>query len=517
MFNKFLKFKKIIVSFLIVFLLLPFFIRPALAYPGTEGMSYFPEFEEAISAEDMNLQSFVNETLKAVTASLVHNIISGTFFGFLNFGEVKEGVSLFPATSMFLATTLAAPPVSGVKYFANLGKKIGIIKPVYAEEKTDGAFVLFEKIIPIWTAFRNITYLLFVLILIGMGFAIMFRLKISPQAVITIQSALPRIVIGLLLITFSLAIAGLILDVIGFIQRLIVNIFLGDGGIFYKIEGRGIGEFLSAIKGLAGKNFSSSPIALAIGQSIILFTSAFAILIITFMFGPLGILLGLIISILVFIALLRVLWTALKAYAMIVINVIFAPFQILVGILPGSTSFTDWFKNLIANAAVFPVITAMWMVASYLTLQGASALFTGANLAQMITAGATGGLGLIVSLPIAGLINPLNIWNFFVAMLLPIIGVFIMLMTPKASEIIQSFITKKPFEYGTAIGQAMGPVVGPVKGVYQTVRGGVEKKYQQDIAEKVVPLVQNLPSRIFGKKAVPTPEKEQEVGKVGKD
>ena len=449
--KKISKFKKIIFGSLIFFLLFPFFVNPALAYSGTEGMSYFPEFEGAINSNEMNLQSFVNETLKAVSGSIVHNIIQ-SFLGFAKTNEEGGQRSILPNSPMLLAATLATPPVSGIKYFANLGEKIGIIKPVYAGEKqNDGTFAFFEKIIPIWTAFRNIAYVLFVLILVGMGFAIMFRMKISPQAVITIQSALPRVILGLILITFSLAIAGLIMDVIGFIQRLIISIFIGNGGIFYKIGGN-IGEISKEALGLAQKLFKGDT-AIAVGQAIILFSGAFGILIISVMFGPIGILLGLIISILVFIALLRVLWTALKAYAMIILNIIFAPLQILVGVLPANTLIADWFKNIIANAAVFPVITAMWMVASYLTLQGLSVLLNGENLAQSFTGLLTGGFGLILSLPIAGLINPINIWNFFVAMLLPIVGVFIMLLTPKASEIIQSFITKKPFQYGTAIGE----------------------------------------------------------------
>src|SRR5258708_14361646 len=42
---------------------------------------------------------------------------------------------------------------------------------------------------------------------------IMFRVKISPQVVVSVQSALPKIAIALVLVTFSYAIAGFLIDI----------------------------------------------------------------------------------------------------------------------------------------------------------------------------------------------------------------------------------------------------------------------------------------------------------------
>ncbi len=44
------------------------------------------------------------------------------------------------------------------------------------------------------------------------GLMVMFRQRINPQTVITAQAALPGLVIGLILITFSYFLAGLISD-----------------------------------------------------------------------------------------------------------------------------------------------------------------------------------------------------------------------------------------------------------------------------------------------------------------
>src|SRR5690606_17169499 len=81
----------------------------------------------------------------------------------------------------------------------------------------------------IWTAMRNIVYLLFVLIFIILGLGIMFRLQIDPRAVLSIQSQLPRIVIALILVTFSYAIAGFLIDLMYLSLFLIINIFHSQG------------------------------------------------------------------------------------------------------------------------------------------------------------------------------------------------------------------------------------------------------------------------------------------------
>jgi hypothetical protein len=41
-----------------------------------------------------------------------------------------------------------------------------------------------------------------------------------------------------------------------------------------------------------------------------------------------------------------------------------------------------------------------------------------------------------------------------------LVSLVILLLAPKAADIIQSFLSGRPFEYGTAIGQAFGPITG---------------------------------------------------------
>ncbi|MCX6726109.1 MAG: hypothetical protein NT052_02230 [Candidatus Shapirobacteria bacterium] len=237
MLNNFSKLKKIILINLIF--ILSFFVlaKPSFAYTGTEGPGYFIEFQEALGSSDMNLQSFVNETFKAVGGSIFNFIIGpikwtcdlfkdGGDSSCLSQGDNTKFNGLLPTSIMLFSGIYQFQPASGTHYLADLGRKIGVIQPTFAVANSFNSFTAMEPLQKIWTKFRDFSYIIFAIILVAMGFAIMFRVKISPQAVITIQSALPKVVIALILITFSYAIVGLILDISLFINSAISGIFI---------------------------------------------------------------------------------------------------------------------------------------------------------------------------------------------------------------------------------------------------------------------------------------------------
>ena len=85
---------------------------------------------------------------------------------------------------------------------------VGITQPVYAQGI---GFSALTPTLQVWKAFRNLSYFLFIIIFIVVGFMIMFRAQINPQTVVTVQAALPKIVVTLIMITFSYAIAVLLL------------------------------------------------------------------------------------------------------------------------------------------------------------------------------------------------------------------------------------------------------------------------------------------------------------------
>lgn len=115
------------------------------------------------------------------------------------------------ATTSLIGMLYANPPVRTVDYLGSLGEQMGIVKPAHAQVFGSGAQVL-NPIIKLWEVSRNISYVAMIIVFLIIGLMVLFRNRINPQTVITAQAALPGLVIGLILITFSYFLAALISD-----------------------------------------------------------------------------------------------------------------------------------------------------------------------------------------------------------------------------------------------------------------------------------------------------------------
>lgn len=448
--------RKVALIILFFFLISALLSKPIQAF-YTPNATYQFQFEHAVYGmpEEMNLQSFVYETLKATIGSVVTTIT-----GCLTCSPEERGTGMIQTISSFIALLYVSPPASGVEYLADMGKRIGIVQPAYAQET---GFEKMEAYRKIWKVFRDITYVFFVLILVFMGFAIMFRMKISPQAVITIQSALPKVVIGLILITFSYAIVGLLIDFM----------FVAANLIFFTLSKL---EAFAAFTDLArriGYDLAITSDQKAFGILLLggllpsLAIMAFFLVLPTVAGGFLGTILALptggtslivaggidlaiilILAIVFLIALIRVLWALLKAYVIVVVNLIFAPFQILIGILPGSGAIGSWFRNLIANLAVFPAILTMVLLSYYIIYEGLALIFY--PIFDFLLGEKDLNTLMDAVRAVRGDLGEMTVLCF--------VSLGVLLMAPKAADMIKSFVAGKPFEYGTAIGEAMGPM-----------------------------------------------------------
>lgn len=123
--------------------------------------------------------------------------------------------------------SLYNPPTSSVEYLANIGESIGISpKSAYAQGVEGSGNNVIKPVYALWQVMRNIAYVAFILIFIAAGMMIMFRQKLNPQTVIGIQQALPGLVIGLIMVTFSYFIAAFIVDLTFVGTRLVAEIFI---------------------------------------------------------------------------------------------------------------------------------------------------------------------------------------------------------------------------------------------------------------------------------------------------
>lgn len=132
------------------------------------------------------------------------------------------------ATKLFLFP-LSNPPSSSVYVASKIIEKAGFIPPSYAAESITNTrglgFASIEYISTIWLGLRNLAYIVIALIMISIGFMIMFRMKLGSQTVIAIENSIPRIIMALIAITFSFAIAGFLIDLMYVSIIIIAGVF----------------------------------------------------------------------------------------------------------------------------------------------------------------------------------------------------------------------------------------------------------------------------------------------------
>lgn len=286
--------------------------------------------------------------------------------GFGDANQVKVS-GLIPLVTNGVGSMVGSPPVESKEYFAYLGQNLGIVSPAYAQGT---GWKALTPILPIWRAFRNLAYIFFVFIFIIIGFMIMFRSKIDPQTVISIQSALPKIIITLLLITFSYAIAGLLIDLIYVIIFIIVGLFnftgLIDGAnalqtVRQQLVTGNLWELTYSKKFFA---LGPAKAVQGIVQSLLLDTNESATIASNVIGGIMLKAAQLFFLIVLLFNIIKVFYQLMLSYVGIVVSVVFSPIILLFNALPGSDTVQKWLRGLAANILVFPAVALMFLLAA---------------------------------------------------------------------------------------------------------------------------------------------------------
>ncbi|MFH0979399.1 MAG: hypothetical protein V1803_00400, partial [Candidatus Roizmanbacteria bacterium] len=334
--------------------------------------------------------------------------------------------SVFGFITKLIVLPYANPPASGI-YWAYSGlQSVGFIPKTYAAEGI--GFAAIKPFSNLWKIFRDLSYMLLVLVLIGIGFMVMFRMKMNPQTVISVENALPRIVIALILITFSFAIAGFLIDLVYIIIGLTVSIFINDpkqstqfkneymlssgldlfrdirarfgsqsigmalgsaftqivpvsaylalrtvGGVIFIFLTRWLLVFLSdhfgLILGIAGLEIAT--VSLGKVLSSIFTVSGFGLLlVILFLIGFIYVIpwiVSLLIGFSILFLFLRIFFILFSSYLKLIINIIIAPLLLLFEAVPGKSALKYWFMNLVSNLIVYPIMIFVFLL-SYIII-----------------------------------------------------------------------------------------------------------------------------------------------------
>jgi len=170
----------------------------------------------------------------------------------------------------------------------------------------------------IWQFSRDVSLGLMAIVLLYIGIMIIMRKKINPQVVVSVQYAIPKIIIGIALIIFSYPIGALIISL--------------AWGLF-----RGAFPLLFNALLKTGTPLPSGIIFLAILLEMLAITAGNAFLIMLLWLAALVLV---VLNILLY-------FKALLIYIKMVFSVITAPLEMVLGTVPGSEStIQNWFKRM---------------------------------------------------------------------------------------------------------------------------------------------------------------------------
>lgn len=278
-------------------------------------------------------------------------------------GSEEAGiVGAIPTTGKAIADVYKNAPASGQTYVADLlhNMKIGPAQPAYAQVGGLG-FAALEPILGAWKQFRNIAYMFFIIITLVIGFMIMMRQKVGGQAAVTAQQAIPNVVIALISVTFSYAVAGFMIDLMYVFMYLMAGLFsdtVNSDAITKNILELGFSLFVDG--NVFGNSYEAvgSFVENALGGGAV----AEIAKVVT------GLSFAIIIAFAYLFAIISLYFELLKTYVSIIINIVLSPLLLMLGALPGRNDvFQDWVKSLLGNLVAYPVVLLLIIIHKLLT------------------------------------------------------------------------------------------------------------------------------------------------------
>lgn len=365
--------------------------------------------------------------------------------------------------------------ISGKEYVADLLNNIGV--PTISQAYAQGTgYTAMSPFLPFWKVFRNLAYSLYIIMFVVVGVMIMLRTKVNAQTIISIQTALPNLLITLILITFSYAIVGFMIDLMYFLIYLAVYLMSASGIILdpaklitrfmtysaWSVIFAGRNSIISAVSSSIGSvltGLGTGGIGLA-GRFLSFITPMYLVVAIAFA-----------------IAMLKLMFALVKSYVMLIVQTVTAPVQILMNAMPGSKAFSGWLKRTASYLIPFPVAACMFIFSAILVGNPSDKTIWGRIVSTVdpnainTTLQDDNPFGVNQAAPLYTTSKAGDLWlppftltdsNIAGNDILVLIGFFVFLMTPAAVKMAQDWLQVKESPYtAEAFGNlAMGGKAG---------------------------------------------------------
>lgn len=316
---------------------------------------------------------------------------------------------VFGATTSLIGAMYFNPPLSTGNYLAFLGNNLGFVKEAQAQGVVGAGQAVLSPVLKLWQVSRNISYIILIIVFVVIGIMVMFRNRINPQTVITAQAALPGLIIGLILITFSYFFASLISD-FAFVATNIVGYYFqaAQGSPAQDLVSRGAEEnvlsIFSRFTGIIDKDTASNILssiwdnfgpevqriltglaALVTAQVTSQGTELFkalpnvgqgisaALTAVTVAFtvadptASVGLVLSFIATAVLIYQMFKLLLRLINNFLSIIFLTVTAPFHFLASSLPGRQGIaTGWILNMLCNVLAFPAVMMIFYFVAFL-------------------------------------------------------------------------------------------------------------------------------------------------------
>ena len=264
-------------------------------------------------------------------------------------GSRSNGSFAGVAMTAYNTATTEPVPVNLAYYAKHNLQKVPIIgDTAFAQTSIYDSFGL-KLFLEVWEVSRNLAYALLSVIMLVIGIMISTGKKINPQTIVTAQTALPRVVISLVLITFSYPIGAVFASSVLPLTYTMYKLFFNEA-VYNRDKMFG---------GQSGQLINMNGLIVVASTIILLFGTA-----------GVGLLLGAILLLLTVVALFVAGVKLLIINVKIILQIITAPIQFAIAAVPGQEHLIgDWFKQMIAKVLSIPAIIFMISLAWYVLLK----------------------------------------------------------------------------------------------------------------------------------------------------